>query len=79
VAGGTSVLLTTQYLNEADHLANLITVVDHARVVASGPPDQLKAPKPLRRLYARYGIREAGEVPAEVSPATQLSSSAAAP
>jgi ABC-2 type transport system ATP-binding protein len=43
VAGGTTVLLTTQYLDEADHLADLITVVDHGRVVASGPPDQLKA------------------------------------
>ncbi len=43
VAGGTTVLLTTQYLDEADHLADLIAVVDHGQVVASGPPDELKA------------------------------------
>ncbi len=43
VAGGTTVLLTTQYLDEADHLADLIAVVDNGRVVASGTPDELKA------------------------------------
>jgi ABC-2 type transport system ATP-binding protein len=41
--GGTSVLLTTQYLEEADQLADLISVLDHGRVIASGTPDQLKA------------------------------------
>ena len=41
--GGTSVLLTTQYLEEADQLADRISVLDHGRVVASGSPDQLKA------------------------------------
>ena len=37
------------------------------------------APKPLRRLYARYGLREADSLPADASPAPQLSSSATAP
>jgi RND superfamily putative drug exporter len=37
------------------------------------------APKPLRRLYARYGIREAGEAPADAAPAPQLTSSTSAP
>jgi RND superfamily putative drug exporter len=37
------------------------------------------APGPLRRLYARYGIREAGAAPADASPAPQISASAAAP
>jgi ABC-2 type transport system ATP-binding protein len=40
---GTSVLLTTQYMDEADHLASRIAVVDTGRVIASGTPDQLKA------------------------------------
>ncbi|MFJ4710947.1 ATP-binding cassette domain-containing protein [Streptomyces sp. NPDC088785] len=43
VAGGTTLLLTTQYLEEADHLADDICVVDHGRVIARGTSDQLKA------------------------------------
>jgi ABC-2 type transport system ATP-binding protein len=40
---GTTVLLTTQYLDEADQLAGRIAVVDHGRVIAEGTPAQLKA------------------------------------
>jgi ABC-2 type transport system ATP-binding protein len=43
VAGGTTVLLTTQYLDEADQLADQITVIDTGRVIAEGTPDQLKS------------------------------------
>jgi daunorubicin resistance ABC transporter ATP-binding subunit len=43
VDGGTTVLLTTQYLEEADRLARRIAVVDHGRVIAEGTPEQLKA------------------------------------
>ncbi|HEY7485106.1 MAG TPA: ATP-binding cassette domain-containing protein [Streptosporangiaceae bacterium] len=43
VADGTTVLLTTQYLDEADQLADDIVVVDQGRVIASGAPDELKA------------------------------------
>jgi daunorubicin resistance ABC transporter ATP-binding subunit len=43
VDGGTTVLLTTQYLEEADRLARRIAVVDHGRVIAEGTPAQLKA------------------------------------
>jgi len=43
VAGGTTVLLTTQYLDEADRLADDIVVLDHGRVVANGAPDDLKS------------------------------------
>ncbi len=42
-ATGTTVLLTTQHLDEADQLADLITVVDHGRVIAEGTSAQLKA------------------------------------
>jgi daunorubicin resistance ABC transporter ATP-binding subunit len=43
VAAGTTVLLTTQYLEEADRLARDIVVIDHGRVIAQGTPAQLKA------------------------------------
>ncbi|MGW3626814.1 ATP-binding cassette domain-containing protein [Streptomyces sp. NPDC000880] len=43
VRGGTTLLLTTQYLEEADHLAHDICVVDHGKVIARGTSDQLKA------------------------------------
>ena len=43
VAGGTSLLLTTQYLEEADVLADNIVVIDHGKVIAEGSADQLKA------------------------------------
>jgi len=43
VADGTSLLLTTQHLEEADQLANNIMVIDHGRVIAEGTADQLKS------------------------------------
>jgi daunorubicin resistance ABC transporter ATP-binding subunit len=43
VADGTTVLLTTQYLEEADRLAKRIAVIDHGALIAEGPPKQLKA------------------------------------
>ena len=43
VAGGTDVLLTTQYLEEADHLARDVIIIDHGKVIASGTPNELKS------------------------------------
>ena len=42
VADGTTLLLTTQYLEEADRLADHIVLLDHGRTVAAGSPAQLK-------------------------------------
>jgi ABC-2 type transport system ATP-binding protein len=42
VEAGTDVLLTTQYLDEADHLASQVVIVDHGRAVAAGTPAELK-------------------------------------
>ncbi len=53
VAGGTTILLCTQYLDEADQLADGIAVIDHGRVIAEGTPGQLKASVGLGTLRIR--------------------------
>jgi len=53
VADGSTVLLTTQYLEEADALADDILVIDHGRVIASGTPDRLKQIVGGQRLTVR--------------------------
>jgi ABC-2 type transport system ATP-binding protein len=59
VADGTTVFLTTQYLEEADQLANRIAVLDHGRVVAQGTPAELKRQIPGSHVRLRFSsVRE---------------------
>jgi ABC-2 type transport system ATP-binding protein len=53
VCGGTTVLLTTQYLDEADQLADRISVIDAGRVIAEGTPGRLKASVGSGTLHVR--------------------------
>ena len=56
---GTDVLLTTQYLDEADQLASQIVIVDHGRVVASGTPAELK--RRISRDVIEARVRGSGD------------------
>jgi ABC-2 type transport system ATP-binding protein len=61
VSEGTTVLLTTQYLEEADRLARDIVVIDHGRVIAEGTPAQLKADLGTSVVSVTLGERAAVE------------------
>ncbi|RAO26564.1 ATP-binding cassette domain-containing protein [Micromonospora saelicesensis] len=78
VSHGTTVLLTTQYLDEADQLAGRIAVVDHGRVIAEGTPGELKSSigsgtvhlrlrDPAQRPEAERVLREALDVPVQLA------------
>ena len=78
VATGSTVLLTTQYLDEADQLADRIAVIDHGKVIAEGSSGQLKASvgagslhvrlrSPEQRAEAERVLAAALDVPAEPS------------
>ncbi|MFG1643065.1 ATP-binding cassette domain-containing protein [Amycolatopsis sp. NPDC049252] len=62
VADGTTVLLTTQYLEEADQLADSIVVIDHGKVIARGSADELKAQIGGERL--ELVVASAADLPA---------------
>jgi ABC-2 type transport system ATP-binding protein len=61
VERGTDVLLTTQYLDEADHLAGRVVIIDHGRAVASGTPNELK--RRVGRNVVEVHIRDREELP----------------
>ncbi|MBL7258861.1 ATP-binding cassette domain-containing protein [Paractinoplanes lichenicola] len=61
VANGTTVLLTTQYLDEADQLAARIAVIDHGKVIAEGTPGQLKSSIGAGTIHVR--LRDAARRP----------------
>ncbi|MFI6391468.1 ATP-binding cassette domain-containing protein [Nonomuraea sp. NPDC050547] len=65
LAAGTSILLTTQYLEEADQLADRVAVINRGRVVADGPPEALKRQVGAERLVLRLA-------PADVPRASAL-------
>lgn len=60
VGQGTDVLLTTQYLEEADHLASQIVIIDHGRAVATGTPAELK--RRIGGSVIEVHVRDRGEL-----------------
>jgi len=71
VRGGSTVLLTTQYMEEADRLADDVVVIDRGRMIAHGPPDELKTRIGGERievvLAGSTGIKPARAILAELS------------
>ncbi|MDG4804805.1 ATP-binding cassette domain-containing protein [Micromonospora sp. WMMD980] len=66
VAGGVTIFLTTQYLEEADELADRIAVLDRGRVVAEGTPDELKRRIPGGHVRLRFADPQALEAAVRV-------------
>jgi ABC-2 type transport system ATP-binding protein len=66
VASGVTIFLTTQYLDEADELADQIAVLDHGRIVASGTADELKRRIPGGHVQLEFTTAEALEIASEI-------------
>ncbi|KAB1905628.1 ATP-binding cassette domain-containing protein [Micromonospora sp. AMSO1212t] len=75
VDDGTTVLLTTQYLQEADHLADRVCVIDTGRVVAEGTPEHLKARIGADRL--ELVVADATDLPAAATVVERATGAAA--
>jgi len=67
-ADGVTILLTTQYLEEADQLADRIAVLDRGRIVAEGTPDQLKRRIPGAHILLRFADAAALDAAARALP-----------
>ncbi len=76
VAGGVTIFLTTQYLEEADELADRIAVLDHGRLIAEGTAEELKRLVPGGHIRLRFtdpdGLESAVQVLGEASRADEL-------
>jgi len=71
VAGGVTILLTTQYLDEADQLADRIALLDQGRLVAEGTPGELKRRVPGGHVRLRFaGPAELGRAARALAPAS---------
>jgi ABC-2 type transport system ATP-binding protein len=66
VDAGVTIFLTTQYLDEADRLADRVAVLDHGRIVAEGSPDELKRRVPGGHVNLHFGDPRARSLAAQI-------------
>ncbi len=66
VSAGVTIFLTTQYLEEADRLADRVAVLDHGRIVAEGTPDELKRRVPGGHINLHFADPQTSQTAAQV-------------